>query len=1070
MRKILSFFIAVLLLTGAVPGQRRGHMNAQTERAAAESVFAAPEQQGAGKTTVMVYMTGSDLEPKCAAATKDMQEMMDSGVDLSVTNVVIYTGGAEKWHSDVPENMNAVLQLTENGFERLEAFEIMSMGAPENLSRFLNYAYEHFPAETYDLILWDHGSGPIRGYCLDKRFADDTLTLKEMREALSESPFSGTNKLGFIGFDACLMASAELVCMLGEFADYMVFSQETEPSFGWNYAFLSDCGTLPTKELAVRIADVYLEYCEAYYERNNRHSDVTLSVVDLSLADELRDAVCDLFRSAAPDVMSRFTRIASFRVNARSFGKANTNVDYDLVDLNSLAQEMGAFYPEEARRLTELLDRLVVSAVSNTEQSCGVSLFFPFFRKSDYSAFSGEVYREMGVFPEYQNFLNRYEQTWLSSDMQALFDAGMNIEKQDDGTYFLPLSEEQLDAVVDGKYYVLRRLGEGMYAPIYIGSNVEKTDGGVAVSFDGRIIYCEDVATGERTIPTLRLTDRIGSRVDYSIMDCAVQTDYLFTTENTIQRCEVQISADLSDGQVEIRGVYEQDDDAEGIGKRTEIDLSEWNVLSVMELPARYLERSENGRIIGFNELEKSSWYYFYEFPLADEIRFVSDSLYDDGYEYDIMFELTDAQGNSSCTEPFMLEPESAQRAENGDSAPAVRIPWESGAVVYEEHGVTVRIDCTGALNGWKTEYVVSVRNENGFPVNLALRDASVNGITMALLRTNLSVNPGETKTVKSDILSKLTNKTGQEEALRFRLYAENADSRGLLFDRWIEPVGKPKKGASFSAPLLDARADEQVIYSDGEIEVTLMKMAYFGSRWSLFDEAVDAAEDDAEMTLLYRIENRSGVTHAVSVPMLKCNGVSIGTSTKDIKSFLDLKPHNTCYILQTVTREQIMFLNPHYSIDTAGEAPMIASVSEAEALFVIDGNGIWCPIALKEKGTGELLRPEGELLYEDETWSIYRDPAQRQIPEIVCLWVVNRSDRLYYGSIDAERDYLFTYETFAPQSAKYVWIWADLDTQKEQKIRLDVNTWEQERQPFRTEPAHTEWFGWHSEKGADRP
>ena len=90
-----------------------------------------------------------------------MQEMVHSAVDLNASNVIIYTGGTQKWHSDVPDDANAVLQLTEAGFERVETFQPMSMGAAENLTRFLNYAYRQYPAKAYYLILWDHGNGPV---------------------------------------------------------------------------------------------------------------------------------------------------------------------------------------------------------------------------------------------------------------------------------------------------------------------------------------------------------------------------------------------------------------------------------------------------------------------------------------------------------------------------------------------------------------------------------------------------------------------------------------------------------------------------------------------------------------------------------------------------------------------------------------------------------------------------------------------------------------------------------------------------------------------------------------------
>ena len=292
-RRILAWLLLLLLVCSSAPLRAEA---AAGETAAPASAGATPETrlpEERKKVTVMIYMTGSDLEPSSKAATKDMEEMAASGIDLRENNLVVFTGGAPKWHCEVPEDVNALLQLTEDGFQLIDSFPQLSMGTAENLSRFLNLAWERFPAEEYYLILWDHGNGPVMGYCMDKLYNNDMLSLAEMRQALEDSPFSSENRLGILGFDACLMASAELVCMLGDYADYMIASQETEPNFGWNYAFLGDCGKIPAKDLACRAADAYLAYSLAYFDNNPFfNSDVTLAVVDLAFASELKDGIC----------------------------------------------------------------------------------------------------------------------------------------------------------------------------------------------------------------------------------------------------------------------------------------------------------------------------------------------------------------------------------------------------------------------------------------------------------------------------------------------------------------------------------------------------------------------------------------------------------------------------------------------------------------------------------------------------------------------------------------------------------------------------------------------------------
>lgn len=150
-------------------------------------------------TTLMVYMVGSDLESKSGAGTQDLQEMANSGVDLSHVNVLVYAGGSPTWHNDLlqPEE-HALLWLTEEGFTPITTTPAYSMGDGQCLSSFLHYGYENFPADRYALILWDHGNGPVIGYGKDMLFDNDCLTLQEMSQAMAASPFGEENKLAWV--------------------------------------------------------------------------------------------------------------------------------------------------------------------------------------------------------------------------------------------------------------------------------------------------------------------------------------------------------------------------------------------------------------------------------------------------------------------------------------------------------------------------------------------------------------------------------------------------------------------------------------------------------------------------------------------------------------------------------------------------------------------------------------------------------------------------------------------------------------------------------------------------------
>ena len=158
--------------------------------------------------TVMVYMIGSNLESSLGAASNDIAEMEDSGIDFSESNLILYTGGSTRWQSDIPCDRNSILDLSRDQDDRIIASteKNADMGAKETLTSFVNFCTEYYPAEHAALILWDHGGGPLWGYGADELFGGDGLLLSEMQLAMDATDFAGIRDLDFVGFDACMTA------------------------------------------------------------------------------------------------------------------------------------------------------------------------------------------------------------------------------------------------------------------------------------------------------------------------------------------------------------------------------------------------------------------------------------------------------------------------------------------------------------------------------------------------------------------------------------------------------------------------------------------------------------------------------------------------------------------------------------------------------------------------------------------------------------------------------------------------------------------------------------------------
>ena len=482
MKRIISAILCAAFLMAST-----ALSSCSTEKAVIKPVMKEIAVPAEETTTLMIYMIGSDLESKTGAATNDLEEILQSGIDLSVNEVIVCAGGSYTWHNDIAgQDNNTVFSLTADGYKKEKTDTAASMGEAKALSDFLDYCVSEHPSDHYALILWDHGNGPLIGYGKDTLFGNDSLTLSEMTEAMESSPFSRDYRLDWVGFDACLMASAELALVWSPYADYLVASQEVEPAFGWNYSFLKDCGKIKTEELLIKITEDYLEACLKYFEKKNYTGrDSTLSFVDLSLADNLKQALDELFIKAGENISERYDELSAKRVNTRAVGRASTGSEYDLVDLKDLCDQLSQDYPEEAGKLSGIIDEMVISNSTNAEGLCGMSLYYPFYNKSYYESSWRETYESMGLFSGYNAYLSKYQDKWLGTDIQDENESSETPDEISAGRYSLKLTPEKAEHFASAKYYILKKDGKETFSSVYSSPDVSLSGDTLKAEFDG---------------------------------------------------------------------------------------------------------------------------------------------------------------------------------------------------------------------------------------------------------------------------------------------------------------------------------------------------------------------------------------------------------------------------------------------------------------------------------------------------------------------------------------------------------------------------------------------------------
>lgn len=120
----------------------------------------------------------------------------------------------------------------------MEQLGPVNMSDPQTLKDFIVWGQKTFPAENYMVIISDHGNG-WQGACEDDSH-NGWLTMPQIREAFEGAKAETGQKVGIIGFDACLMASAEVAHELKDVCDFQVSSEETEGAAGWPYSRIAN--------------------------------------------------------------------------------------------------------------------------------------------------------------------------------------------------------------------------------------------------------------------------------------------------------------------------------------------------------------------------------------------------------------------------------------------------------------------------------------------------------------------------------------------------------------------------------------------------------------------------------------------------------------------------------------------------------------------------------------------------------------------------------------------------------------------------------------------------------------
>jgi len=600
--------------------------------------------------TIMIYMVGSDLESEAGLATVDLDGIDYDSMDNENVNVLLIAGGAKEWQNDyIDGNETSIYELKENGFEKVKTQEIKNMGDYKVFSDFLEYSYDNYKTDEYDLIFWNHG-GAILGSEFDE-LSDDYLSLKDWEEALKDSPFGSKNKLEMIIFSTCLNGTIEVAETFVDYADYLIASEEVTigTQLDGDLKYINEV----TKQDSAY--DVALKYISAYKKKVNDYKELykahtgkenyiysTYSLIDLSKIKELEKSVDDFFEDI--DVSENYNKIAKVRSNLYQYAyDSSDDPTYDMVDLYNLVEGLKELSPTKAEKLLKNIESAVLYNYATNSKSRGISIYFPYNGGTEYQKAFLKLYKSFDSFDNYEEFISDFSAVKTSSYKKLDYkNNNINLNASEtDADFAIELTDEQKESYAKASYIVFRDNKDGYYLPVYKGDEV---------NLDGNTLSANIKNKQLKVISTDDSTENIITLFETEVTDEYIKYNTNVTLEDfgndnisnwKFNAATISLIYDKNKKTTKIGSVVLINDD-EYTPNSVAIDLKDYS--HVVFASSSYKILDENGN---YNENWESNGIIEGIETKVNEIAFEQQT-FDDEYDYYCIFRIYDTSNNYS--------------------------------------------------------------------------------------------------------------------------------------------------------------------------------------------------------------------------------------------------------------------------------------------------------------------------------------------------------------------------------------------------------------------------------------
>jgi hypothetical protein len=365
----------------------------QTKETAASALFDGAAQKAEPKEwTLMVFLNGhNNLDDFGEVNIKQMEKVGSN----DRVNIVV------QWASLGKPTKRMLIQRSETGEVSspvIEELPAVDMGSADQLSEFIAWVVERFPASHYMVDLWDHGAGwhlkkpgtrAKRGTVSpnDISWDDQTgshITTEQLGVVMRKAKALIGRPIDILGFDACLMAMAEVMAQVADSVHYVAGSEQTEPGAGWPYEkFLTQWLAGEAHDAEALLKALTEQYVAAYGR------GVAFSAVDLTKIPAFIEAVKKLGQELAKADESHFAEIVKAAQATQRYAYEDYGDFMDFVTKLANAAVSLVSAPVIAAVAAAYKDLVVANAAApDLAASSGVSIWLPM---------SSQLWKEYGT-------------------------------------------------------------------------------------------------------------------------------------------------------------------------------------------------------------------------------------------------------------------------------------------------------------------------------------------------------------------------------------------------------------------------------------------------------------------------------------------------------------------------------------------------------------------------------------------------------------------------------------------------------------------------------------------------